>query len=126
MPKRRIKIIIQETGAPAPVDVYWKMVGANGRIFNHSELMHKRNAKKSIARILKAIKEDRYDIVVRKPHGVSSRQPALSTFDFAQHRLRRSDRRKETRGRRPTDDSKSPMSRSCKTTAWEIPHMRSG
>jgi len=64
--KLKIKFLIVESGAPYPMQVWVRQVGSNGRIFNHSELMSKRNAKRSIQSIISAIKENRYEIVERK------------------------------------------------------------
>lgn len=59
----KIKFEIVDNGAPYPYDSWWRIRGANGRIFVASEIMGRRNAKKAIKKIIDAITTESYNIV---------------------------------------------------------------
>ena len=61
--KKPIKFMIVETGAPAPHECWCRIMGANGRIMWSSELMSKRNARRSLDSLITSVKGGRYNIV---------------------------------------------------------------
>ena len=60
---RKIRIEIKASGSPYPNECWWRVKSSNGQLYVHSELMGKRNAKRVIAKIIAAIKSNKYDIV---------------------------------------------------------------
>lgn len=63
---KKIRFEIKLSGAPYPNECWWRLIGSNGRIFTASELMSKRNAKRSIKKIISAIKKNKYCIVIKE------------------------------------------------------------
>lgn len=63
---KKIRFEIKLSGGPYPHQCWWRIVGSNGRIFVSSELMSKRNAKRSIAKVISSIKKGIYDIVIKE------------------------------------------------------------
>ena len=59
---KKITFQICKNGAPYPYNCWWKIIGANGRIFVSSEIMSPTNARRSIKKIIAAVKAGRFNL----------------------------------------------------------------